>query len=808
MFFRIKRPLFTAAVLLLALMALLLYFHRGFSDKSTLNLMSEDGSCISISGTVVSADSKYIYLGKLSFIPSSENISSSLGRSIMLKKNIKIMLSKDSISESGISGDLSIGNRISVYGTFRIFSSASNPGEFDAKAYYESLNICGKITPSDLSVTGMEKSYPAEIFYRVRLFLGQRIDAVFPEKEASVIKDLLLGDKAGLDPDIKALYQRNGIAHILSVSSLHISLLGYGLFRLLRKLGTGRRVSAAVSTAVLICYGMLTGPSTSAVRAISIFAIAMGANIFRRTTDSLTSLSMAALILMISNPQCIRSCSFLLSFGSALGIYVFYPAMKKILLPSDLKIHRYEEKNKKTRIKKIVSDFIKGMGNSLLTSLSITLTTLPVQLYFFYEIPTYSVLINLAVLPFLSCLMISSFIALFPPLQIPAAFISCLILKWYEYLCGIFDRLPGSGWNPGCPPAYVIIIYYIFWIAFVAASRFMKKEAVIPDFFKRRRLFKKRPGIASKPALRILSALCTVFLMILLCMPHLKPGTAVFLDVGQGDCILVYTEGREVYVFDGGSTSRTDVGKYVIKPVLKYYGFSTIDAVFISHTDSDHYNGIEEILENEDDWNIDIKRLYFPDTDGLSEESGYLTLLNSTGYATPNETSESSAGYAGEDIYVGFVSRGDCWQSGSTTFTCLHPPEGYCSEDINESSACFYVTFGSGSSSLLLCGDITGDGEERLTEALASFPPVTVLKVAHHGSRNSTSELFLNTVNASAAVISAGRNNRYGHPHAETLERLNEINCKIYTTAERGAITVFFNKRKNQAKISYFIGGS
>lgn len=819
-----KRPLFAAAVCLILLFSLFNLIFPDSKDKTMLSLISENGNAIKMSGTVSSIDSKYIYINRISFAPSratsscaatscaatscaatscaasscatSSCATSSCAASSAVNKDtdyidlpvkIKIVLSSDDFSEY-----LTIGNRITVYGKFRTFSSASNPGEFDAASYYESLRVYGKITPDSLYVTDDGIKYPAALFYRLRTFLSKRIDSVYPSKEASIIKDLLLGDKADLDPDIKALYQRNGIAHILSVSSLHISLLGYGLYKLLKKLGTGNYFPIFASTAVLFCYGMLTGFGTSAVRAITVFIIAMSAKIIGRTSDSLTSLAAAAIILLIANSGCIQSCGFLLSFGSALGIYSVYPALNDIFFSKESALRRYEEDNIGNRIKKIFYKAFHSLGNTMLTSLSITLTTLPVQLCFFYEIPTYSVLINPLVLPFLSLLMISSILSFFPPLQLPASFISCIILKWYELLCRLFDKFPLSTWNPGHPPVAVIIVYYACLISFLIFHTFLKKSAKTGSFF-----FKFEKIAQNKHFVRIFFLITYVILLIIIGLPKLIPGTAIFMDVGQGDCILVYTGGRDVYLFDGGSTSRTDVGKYVIKPVLKYYGLSTIDAVFISHTDSDHYNGIVQLLENSGDWNITVKRLYFPDMKNITLESGYSALINS---AVGN-----NGGNKNSDMFIGYIHEGDTWNSGSTFFTCLHPPSGYGSEDINAASACFHVSFGKGNSSLLLCGDVTGEGEEMLAGQLENYPPVTVLKVAHHGSKYSTSDDFLDRVRCSAAVISVGAGNLYGHPHKETLERLSNHNCIIYATSEKGAVKIHFSARSQQAKITCFL---
>lgn len=206
-------------------------------------------------------------------------------------------------------------------------------------------------------------------------------------------------------------------------------------------------------------------------------------------------------------------------------------------------------------------------------------------------------------------------------------------------------------------------------------------------------------------------------------------------------------------MFDCGSTSRSLVGEYVLKPYLKYEGIRHIDGIFVSHSDSDHYNGVQELLENQNEWGITVDNLVLP----------------------------------------GEIVAGDTWEceSGSVRFTCLHPSALEAFEDSNAFSQCFYVEMAD-AMSLLLTGDVEGEGEAQLLQELQkrNITQATVLKVAHHGSRYSTSEAFLEQCKPEVAIISAGRNNSYGHPHEALLERLDVSGALIWSTQEYGAITI------------------
>ena len=247
------------------------------------------------------------------------------------------------------------------------------------------------------------------------------------------------------------------------------------------------------------------------------------------------------------------------------------------------------------------------------------------------------------------------------------------------------------------------------------------------------------------------------------------------LDVGQGDCICVHTAQGKNYLFDGGSSSRSYVGKNILIPYLKYQGITQLDGIFLSHGDEDHINAVRELLENSE--GIRLKTLYLPKvTEQLQEDFDELVML---------------AREAGCEVV--YLSQGMGWQQGDFRLTCLWPEADYTG-DSNASSACYLLE--SGTYQILLTGDLEGEGEkelERYLQELSVFC-VDVLKVAHHGSRYSTSDSFLQTVTPRLALISAGHENSYGHPHEETLERLEAAGTSIYRTDQCGAVIIEIKK--------------
>ena len=252
---------------------------------------------------------------------------------------------------------------------------------------------------------------------------------------------------------------------------------------------------------------------------------------------------------------------------------------------------------------------------------------------------------------------------------------------------------------------------------------------------------------------------------------HGKQGElqAVMLDVGQGDGLYIRTPSGRHYLIDGGSTDVSKVGTYRIEPFLKSRGVRELDYVFISHGDADHINGVEELLENQT-MGIRIRTLVLPDEQVLDE-----VLL---------ELAKKAEGYGTKAVTI---RKGQQVQDGGMTLTCLAPAEDYGGEIGNASSmvlALKYQKF-----DMLFTGDVEGDGEYALTES-GLLQKYDILKVAHHGSKNSTSDAFLEEADPAVGFISAGRNNRYSHPHQETLERLRQLGCRLFSTQDCGAVTV------------------
>lgn len=802
-----RRPLFAAALLLTAAVWIRLAAGDGGSSPSGENAAGqpESGAVLYVTGQVCRKEEQKIWLQSVTINTSETTFHQTCGLEQKISFEQKLIC-----ETTEAAAELPLGSTVAAYGTFAPFSEAVNPGEFDAFRYYRSLSAGGRLKEAEVLSLGGGCWYVREAAWQLRKVLKARLKDILPPEQAGVMCALLLGDRGELEGELKDLYKRNGILHILSISSLHITIIGMGIYRLLRRAGCFPAPAALAGGAVLLFYGMMTGFSVSACRAVGMYLIRMGAELFGRSYDMLTALGILAAAMVLRNPFYLQNSGFLLSFSSVLGIGVLYPALGWAdRRPAGEKY--YGEATGRVLLRHVTAKLRAAAG----ASLSITLATLPVQLWYYYETPVYSVAVNLLILPLMKPLLASGFFCLLPGF----GFVSRagrMILGVYEILCRLCERLPFHTWNPGRPAGWQVAAYYGILAGYcllrLCPGEGRERTESRRTVFRKRKHCRKQagnagtvpsPGRAVGSGGRTAAVLAAAVLFLGFRLPH--GDRILFLDVGQGDCCLIQTASGENYLFDCGSSSRSAVGRYVLLPCLKYYGIHRLDAVFVSHPDADHINGIEELLRFSAEHRIRLEQLILPAIAPEAREEQFSGLLfavkgeEASCTEQPEEISQTRgtspglcerAGREKTALRVGWLSAGESWDCGAASFTCLHPQAGYPAVNKNEYSLCIYADFND--FSVLLTGDVEGEGERALTDALRKngIMEATVLKAAHHGSGNSTAEELLDQISPRVAVISCGKNNRYGHPHKEVLERLEAAGCTVVQTAGQGAVTV------------------
>lgn len=643
-----------------------------------------------------------------------------------------------------------IGEMVEAEGKFQLFSSATNPGQFDSKLYYQTLGICGKLSSATILKRADEPHEVAERLYQLRKYFAGQIENLYEEKDAGVMKALLLGQKSDMDEEMEGLYKRNGIIHAVSISGLHITCIGVCIYMMLRKLWLPTWLAGFIAVGTVILYGIMIGQPTSAYRAIVMFLLKILADVIGRTYDMLTALTVAALLLVLQEPLYLKNAGFLLSFGCVLGIIIIYPVLLKQL----------EKERDSERERKLSGKTIRKMKEGLCAGISILLMTLPIQLSFYYEYPLISLVWNLLVVPTVGIILQAGIIQLIlnPWFGFVAEIISIgntFLLRLYEGVCKVGDVFPFQKVVLGCPATGQILVYYALLIIGVWILKYGKKKWKLKD---------ARYGIM------------TFFTAFIILLARPMDGIRLtFADVGQGDCILLQAKPGEASIFDCGSSSQRKCGTYVLTPMVKYYGIRKINGIYVSHPDSDHMNGIIELVGNSKTEKIYIEKIVLPYPVNEEVKEGFEELVS----------------LAGEmDIPVYYIWEGQSLIEDDVKIECSYPGKEEAAEGTNDASAVYLVNYKD--FQILLTGDIEDAGEKKLTQVLKSkdIENVDVLKVAHHGSRYSSATEFLKQIHPRVAVISCGEGNNYGHPHEETIKRLEEVGSMILSTPEQGAIMV------------------
>lgn len=645
-----------------------------------------------------------------------------------------------------------IGTRLSVKGDFSLFNEASNPGQFDMKKYYHTRGIEYRLFDGQIIKAGKSYDVLRESLFSLRCRMAGVYEKYLPEKDSGILKAMILGDRTSIDPDIKDLYQSCGIMHAISISGLHISILGYGLYRLLRKLSLNALLSSVLCFSFIFLYSIMVGGSTSTIRAVIMFGTCLISDLCRRSYDLLSALALSLMSILFVDPLFIYEAAFLLSFGAVMGIALIDPVLIKALPFGENRLL-----------------------SGLLASISINLFTLPVILYFYYEIPLYSCFLNMVVIPCMGVLVISAvcmgLAGIFIPFfALPPGFICHLILSLYERGCQICKRIPGSSLVIGRPEMIRIAVFFILL-------------TLLLFFWKKRERKEKRKGRRRKAA-AYGYLICLMLLPLVLTVRVPDYMNYTMLDIGQGDCNVIRGADGRTIMIDCGSSSEKEIAKYRLIPFLKYSGEDTLDAVVLTHSDSDHINGVSELLSMKDTGGIKVKNLILPGSG--KKDPKFSEILE-------------RAGETGTEVH--FINGGESFSVGDMDFKCLSPDRGCSSGDTNEQSVVLELDYKRFSA--LFTGDIEGESERRLVMKLPEGKSLCVLKVAHHGSRNSTPEELLKKTCPHYALISAGRKNRYGHPHEELLKRLYSVGSEIHRTGTEGAVTVRTNGKK--INISGFI---
>jgi competence protein ComEC len=630
--------------------------------------------------------------------------------------------------------DIYPGYGIKMTGSFQKPGDGRNPGEYNMYASFRNMGLSGYFNAysiDKINITTREKDKFASAVFNLRKYINKSINELYSDASAGLIKGFIIADRSDIDKNINEAFINSGVVHVLSVSGLHIAYIVLILLIVLS--GLGIKLKSVLTIIMLIFFAVITGSPAPVLRSIVMAITVIIAFVFNRNSNLVNSLSIAAFLILLINPNQLFDAGFQLSFTAALSLAAFHPYIKEKILALGIKYNWI---------------------NSILIFVSITfaaqLGTLPFILSYFHKLSISSFFANIVVVPLTGLIISNAVISLiiniiwFKAATLFAASNECLIYLLYKFLL-----FAGN-------PKY----------SFILIREFSSLHAVLFYIFLITAFIVIRSTFQTKAKIICVLLCCINYIMLGRAINRdLLPDNKldiVMIDVGQGDAFLVKFPSGKTALIDAGNASQFwDSGERTIFPLLEYLDISKIDYAFISHIDNDHYAGMVYLIPK----NI-IKKIYKPlpdsgDTKDMKLEA-FIRKMN------------IPVNYYKKEIIDIDDSRIYCYNLNKTI-----------RKDNNNSSGVFKILYGK--TSVLFTGDLGKYGEYHLAEYWQNLLHADVLKVSHHGSKYSSNDYFLNHVQPKICLISAGARNKYGHPAPEALERIKKYSQVLRSDVE-GAI--------------------
>ena len=581
--------------------------------------------------------------------------------------------------------------------------------------------LCYQVEDAELSKLTETPAWAYPSILRGRLL--NLVDSLFPEDTSAFAKALLLGDRSDMDYETDTALQTAGIMHIVAVSGLHVTIL----FTLINILCLKRRwLIALIGIPVLVIFSIVGGFSPSVIRACIMQALIIVAMLFSREYDGPTELSFACFVMLLANPLVITSVSFQLSVGCMIGIFAFQGSI------FDWILEKLESKDK-SAWKRVKHWFAQSVS---MTLSAMSLTT-PLVAWYFGVVSLVGVLANLLTLWVISFIFYGIMLSCAAGWFIPAAggAIASLFAWPIRYVLGTAKLLASFP----LAAVYTRSIYIVAWLVlcYLLLGIFLLMK-------------NKQPGLLAGCAAFSL-CLC---LAVSWAEPMLDGCRMTVLDVGQGQSIILQSEGKTFLVDCGGSYDE-DTADLAAETLLSQ-GIARLDGVIVTHYDRDHAGGMGYLLSR-----IPADMIFMPD------------------YQDDGESRAALEAKMGERVNLVRTDQEVFY--GSTMIRIFGP---IIPDSGNESSLA--VLFSAENCDILITGDRSDFGERMLLKS-AELPDIEVLVAGHHGSKHSTCEELLAATRPEIVVISVG-DNPYGHPAPELLDRLETFGCTVYRTDIHGNI--------------------
>ena len=628
---------------------------------------------------------------------------------------------------------------------------ASRTPLFDFRAYLAHQGILATMDdPAILTLSRGSGSPLMHLLLAMRERAQESINALFPQPQAALLSGILLGNDEMLPPELDNDFRAAGLTHIIAISGFNMAIIAGALLNGGRHL-IGRRAAAWLALAGIGFYAAFVGAGASVVRAAIMAALfVIAAALLGRPTFTPAALLAAAFAMTLANPNALWDVGFQLSLAATLGLMLYVGTWTTTLRPRLHSLLGKEEGNAATR----------AAADVLLSTMAALLLTFPLLLYHFHTFSLVSPLANLLVLPAQPGLMAAGGLATIagminPLLGQPPAWIAWLFLTYTIVLARFFGGLPFATTSLTLTVAGVVVYYAL--IAFGTWS--LRGLSAGTDAAQGRTL------PLSRRARQVLLLAALIGGTLVIAWAGQRPDGRLhiaFLDVGQGDAILIETPDRRQVLVDGGrypALLLTRLGDQIP------FWDKQLDLVVITHADDDHAAGLADLFDQ-----YGVGQLL---VNGVQGRSGtpYTVVLN----AAADHGVPVQQALAGERIDLG----------AGVELEVLHAGDDSDNFDDNNDSVVLRLSYDQ--FSLLLTGDAELPVEQQLLAGGRNLQ-ATVLKAGHHGSQEATSARFLQAVHPQLVIISAGAPNRYGHPHEETLQRIAATGALIWRTDQSGTI--------------------
>lgn len=629
------------------------------------------------------------------------------------------------------------GDEILITGNIEKPNGARNYMGFDYKSYLKSKKIYGTIETKEVEILSKNNVNMFEtLINKIQKNIKNNITNILGEEEAALCIGILIGEREAISEEVENDFKRSNLTHMLAVSGSHITYIITALANLLSK--TGKKFTKIFTIVFLLFFMALTGFTASVMRASIMGILVLMASLLNRKPDTINNLGISAFIILLINPFTLIDVGFLLSYGGTIGIVILNDKINK---------------NKNSKNNRLL--------NYLVSSFSITLSAniiiIPIMAYFFSTISFTFWISNILAAPIMELTTILGFLVYFVSvIFIPfAKFLGLILNIFLNILLKIAEFssiIPGSSIYIKTPTIFGCIFFYI--IIYMILN--YRKIKIIRSL---KNISNKKIG-KSRNNVFIIAIIFVIVLLIscnLISINSLQELKIYFVDVGQGDCTLIETPTKKHILIDGGGSEvgSFDVGESTLLPYLLDRRITTIDYMLISHFDSDHIGGLFYVMEN-----IKVKNVIISKQGENSENlTKFINIVKE------------------KKIKVMIVEKGDIVQIDKYSyFEILFPEEDLIKENILNNNS-IVAKFNCLNLRMLFTGDIEEIAEERLEELYNDTNKLNadILKVAHHGSKTSSTSKFLELVNPQIALIGVGENNNFGHPNNGVIDRMEKL---------------------------------